>query len=120
MGWGDDGLIVEAAAENAFDFKDGSPLDPDYKLRLHLIKQHLKRKRIETLTLGLMLHNAILCTQRTLADAEDVNGDSVRLALNQFIDVVSGEHISKSETSQLTPEEQIALYRERYKQEYGG
>lgn len=119
MEWGDNGLIIEAAAENAFDFKEGSPQDPDYKLRLQLIKRHFQRKRIETLSLGLMIHNALICIQRTLTRAENVNGDSVKSALNQFINASSGIRFSEPEIKQLTPDEQIEIYRERYNQEYG-
>lgn len=120
MEWGDNGLIIEAAAENAFDFKEGSPQDPDYKLRLHLITQHFKRKRLETLSFGLMVHNALICIQRTLTNAEEVYGESVITALNRFIDAASGTRSENAEEQQLTPEEKIEIYRERYKQEYGG
>ena len=119
MGWGDDGLIIEAAAENAFDFKDGSPQDPNYKLRLRLIKQHFQRKRMESVSFGLMVHNALICIQRTIAGADELNGESVHSALNKFIDAASGIRGIEPEVEQLTPEEQIELYRERYKQEYG-
>lgn len=120
MEWGDDGLIIEAAAENAFDFKEGSPQDIDYRLRLELIKKHFQRKRVEKVTFGLMVHNVLLCIQRTLANAENVNGESVRAALNRFIDAAFGIRMMEEDIKQLTPEEQIAIYKERYRQEYGG
>lgn len=120
MEWGDDGLIIEAAAENAFDFKDGSPLDPDYKLRLKLIKRHFQRKRMESAYFGLMVHNALICIQRTLAMAEDRHGESVANALRSFIEMAYGVRSPESDTKQLTPEEQIEIYKERYRQEYGG
>lgn len=74
---------------------------------------------MESASFGLMVHNALMCIQRTLANAEDVNGESVRSALDRFLDLASGVHAQEHEVKQLTPEEQIELYRERYKQEYG-
>lgn len=119
MEWGDKSLIIEAAAENAFDFKEGSPQDIDYKLRLELIKKHFKRKRLESVAFGLMVHNALICIQRTIANADELNGESIRSALNLYIDAGLGRRFSTSNEKQLTEEEQIELYKERYKQEYG-
>lgn len=120
MEWGDKSLIIEAAAENAFDFKEGSPQDINYKLRLDLIKKHFQRKRLASIAFGLMVHNALLCIQRTVANADELNGESIRAALDLYIDAELGMHSPTSKEKQLTEEEQIAIYKERYKQEYGG
>lgn len=118
MEWGDSGLIIEAAAENAFDFKEGSPQDIDYNIRLHLIKNHFQRKRLETISLGVMIYRMLLCIQRTIAQADDVYGESAYKALMQFVEFASGYLTTEAETKKLSLDEQIEIYRERYKQEY--
>ena len=119
MEWGDSGLIIEAAAENAFDFKEESPQDIDYNLKLHLIKRHFQRKRLESISMGVMIYKMLLCIQRTLANADDVYGESAHDALIRFVEFASGYPSTEAETKKLSLDEQIEVYKERYKQEYG-
>lgn len=119
MEWGDSGLIIEAAAENAFDFKSISPQDNDYELKLHLIKNHFQRKRLETVSMGVMLYKMLLCIQRTIARADDLYGESAYKALMNFVEFASGYLVPEAETKKLSLDEEIEVYKERYKQEYG-
>lgn len=118
MEWGDDGLTIEAAAENAFNFKEGSPQDIDYQLRLRLVKTHFQRKRMESVFFGIMIYRMLLCIQRTVAQAEDVYGESAHAALMRFVEFASGYPTQEGNVKQLSLDEQIEIYRERYKQEY--
>lgn len=116
---GDCRLITEAAVTNVFNFKDGSPLDPEYNIRLKYALSYLLKKRMENAFEVLSIYNMLICIQRTLAGASDLYGEKSKEVLSKCLRLITNttedEVKTDSETSEASTIEHFkAIYNKLY------
>lgn len=116
---GDCSLISEAAFTGCFNFKEGSPLDQEYRLRLKLALDYLIKKRIKAVLSAKLIYNTLICLQRTVANASELAGDIAKNTLNKYVNTVLDTD-STDEPNQIDMEESIIdHYKAIYEQLYG-
>lgn len=117
---GDTKLITEAAITKVFDFKDGSPLDPEYNIRLNYALSYITKKRTENALALLSIYNNLICIQRTLAGASELYGDRSKEVLTKYLQTLMGADITSStETTNSSEEQTIKHFKEIYNKLYG-
>ena len=117
---GDSRLITEAAVTNVFNFKDGSPLDPEYNIRLKYALSYLIKKRAETSLELLSIYNVLICIQRTIAKSSDLYGQNAKDALEKCIQLLANQAIEHTDEYNNSSEEStIEHFKAIYNQLYG-
>lgn len=116
---GDCSLISEAAFTGCFNFKEGSPLDVDYQIRLKLALDYLFKKRLENILKVKTLYNTLICLQRTVANASDLAGDKAKDTLSRFTKTVISGSASEEQSLEDSEESIIDHYKALYEQLYG-
>jgi hypothetical protein len=116
---GDCSLISEAAFTGCFNFKEGSPLDQEYHLRLKLALNYLVKKRLAEVLKVKAIYNTLICLQRTVANASELAGDTVKDTLTKYVKTVLNNDTTEEQKIEDSEESIVAYYKAIYEQLYG-